>query len=129
MEALDGCLKAQLRSRTTEIMTSVNGTLSDHQKQFLSMMLSHLEMLEHHREEVESAVASEIAKHSEALSLLCSIPGIATTAAASIISEIGTDMSRFPTAQHICSWAGLSPGNNESAGKKNELPLAKAILT
>ena len=122
MEALDGCLKTQTRNRMKEIMSSVNGTLSDHQKQFLSMMLSHLEMLECHRTKVENAISAEIEKHSEALSLMCSIPGINITAAASIIAEIGTDMSKFPSAQHLCSWAGLAPGNNESAGKKNELP-------
>jgi len=118
MEALDGCLKTQTRNRIKEIMSSVNGTLSEHQKQFLSMMLSHLEMLERHRSEVEQAISAEIDKHSEALSLLCSIPGIDVTAAASIIAEVGTDMSKFPSAEHLCSWAGLAPGNNESAGKK-----------
>jgi len=122
LEALDGCLKTQTRNRINEIMASVNGTLSGHQKQFLSMMLEHLEQLERHRREVEDAITAEVEKHSEAMLLLCSIPGIDTTAAASIIAEIGTDMSRFPSAEHICSWAGLAPGNNESAGKKNELP-------
>lgn len=121
MEALDGCLKTQTRNRINEIMASVNGTLSGHQKQFLSMMLSHLELLERHRKEVEASIATEIDKHTEAITLLCSIPGIDTTAAASIIAEIGTDMSKFPSAEHICSWAGLAPGSNESAGKKNEL--------
>ena len=58
----------------------------------------------------------EILKHSKALEPLCSIPGIDITAAASIIAEIGTDLSAFPDSQHICSWAGLSPGNNDSAG-------------
>ena len=50
----------------------------------------------------------EITKHEEALSILCSIPGIDITAAAAIIAEIGTDMSAFPDSQHICSWAGLT---------------------
>jgi transposase len=52
------------------------------------------------------------------LEQLDDIPGIDKTATAAILAEIGTDMSRFKTAEHICSWAGLSPGNNESAGKK-----------
>ena len=68
--------------------------------------------------EVESIIAAEVEEFSSEMTLLCSIPGIAGTAAASIIAEIGVDMSRFKTAEHICSWAGLSPGNNESAGKK-----------
>jgi transposase len=52
--------------------------------------------------------------------LLDSIPGIDLTTAYAILAEIGNNMSAFPTAQHICSWAGLAPGNNESAGKKKK---------
>ncbi|WPX08030.1 IS110 family transposase [Anaerocellum danielii] len=58
-----------------------------------------------------------------------SIPGIDKTAAAAIIVEIGIDMSKFKTAEHICSWAGLSPGNNESAGKKSPLEKQRVIPT
>jgi transposase len=125
IEALDGCLKTKTRKRINEIMSSVNGTLSEHQRKFLIMMLSHLETLERHREEVELSISDEIDKHSEALSLLCSIPGINLTAAAAIIAEIGTDMSKFPSSEHICSWAGLAPGNNESAGKKKRASIGK----
>jgi transposase len=61
------------------------------------------------------------------LEQLDDIPGIDKTATAAILAEIGTDMSRFKTAEHICSWAGLSPGNNESAGKKS--PPAPPTVT
>jgi hypothetical protein len=54
----------------------------------------------------------------EAVVLLDGIPGIAQTGAQVILAEIGTDMSRFPTAAHLCAWAGVAPGNNESAGKQ-----------
>lgn len=89
------------------------------------MIFEHLESLERHRHTVEDAISEEIVKHEAALSLLCSIPGIDVTAAASIIAEIGTDMSAFPDSQHICSWAGLSPGNNESAGKRKSAHINK----
>jgi transposase len=124
-EALDKCLKTQTRNRIDEILVALNGSLSVHQCSFLSMAFHHLEQLEAHRSEVEDAIAEEIVKHSEALNLLCSIPGIDVTAAASIIAEIGTDMSAFPDSQHICSWAGLSPGNNESAGKRKSAHINK----
>ena len=124
-EALDKCLKTQTRNRIDEILVALNGSLSIHQRSFLSMAFHHLEQLEAHRNEVEDAIAAEIMKHSEALNLLCSIPGIDVTAAASIIAEIGTDMSAFPDSQHICSWAGLSPGNNESAGKRKSAHINK----
>lgn len=123
--ALDKCLKTQTRKRIDQILVALNGSLSIHQRNFLAMAFGHLETLEAHRKTIEDAIADEILKHSEALSLLCSIPGIDVTAAAAIIAEIGTDMSAFPDSQHICSWAGLSPGNNESAGKRKSAHINK----
>jgi len=124
-DALDTCLKTKTRKRLEEILVSVNGTLSMHQREFLSMMLGYLEQIEDHKKQVENAIDAEILKHTEALSLLCSIPGIDLTSAAAIIAEIGTDMDAFPTAQHLCSWAGLAPGNNESAGKRKSVHIGK----
>jgi len=89
------------------------------------MIFGHLETLEAHRKVIEDAIANEILKHSKALDLLCSIPGIDVTTATAIIAEIGTDMSAFPDSQHICSWAGLSPGNNESAEKRKSAHINK----
>ena len=123
--ALDKCLKTQTRKRIDQILVALNGSLSAHQRGFLAMAFGHLETLETHRKAVEDAITNEILKHSEALKLLCSIPGIDVTAAAAIIAEIGTDMSAFPDSQHICSWAGLSPGSNESAGKRKSAHINK----
>ncbi len=123
--ALDKCLKTQTRKRIDQILVALNGSLSIHQRSFLAMTFGHLETLETHRKAIEDAIAHEILKHSEALTLLCSVPGIDVTAAAAIIAEIGTDMTAFPDAQHICSWAGLSPGNNESAGKRKSAHINK----
>lgn len=124
-ESLDKCLKTQTRKRIDEILVALNGSLSEHQRSFLRMIFEQLESLEQHRRHVEDAIAQEIAKHEEAFSLLCSIPGIDVTAAAAIIAEIGTDMSAFSDSQHICSWAGLSPGNHESAGKRKSTHINK----
>lgn len=121
IEVLDTCLKTKTRHKINNIMIAVNGTLSDQQKMFLKMLLSHLDMQYQHLTEIENVINNYVKEFSSAMKLLTSIPGISDTAAASIIAEIGTDMSKFKTAEHICSWAGLSPGNNESAGKKNEL--------
>ncbi len=125
MEGLDACLKTKTRNRINEIMAAVNGNLSEHQRSFLLMMLSHLDLIISHRKMIEAEIEVEIAAHSEALSLLCSIPGIDVTAASAIIAEISTDIRKFPTAEHICSWAGLSPGNNESAGKRKSAHVTK----
>lgn len=123
--ALDKCLKTKTRNRINEILVALNGSLSAHQRSFLRMIFEHLLTLEAHKTSVEDAITEEILKHEEAMNLLCSIPGIDITAAASIIAEIGTDMSAFPDSQHICSWAGLSPGNNESAGKRKSTHINK----
>jgi transposase len=59
------------------------------------------------------------------IDLLCTIPGVSTVSATAILSEIGCDMSRFPTAGHLVSWSGLCPGKNESAGKRKPSRLRK----
>ncbi|WP_255405164.1 IS110 family transposase [Thermoanaerobacterium sp. RBIITD] len=117
---LDSCLKTKTRRRINEIMQAINGRLDKHQMQFLKMMFSHLENLKAHLSEVESQINSFIQKYDHQIELIDGIPGIDKIAAPTILAEIGTNKSKFKTAEHICSWAGLSPGNNESAGKKNE---------
>ena len=112
-----------------EIKMSLNGRLSAHQRKFLQLQLVLLDELQSHLDSIENAIAELSSKFAVEIELLDTIPGIAVTSATAIIAEIGTDMSKFPTAEHFCSWAGLSPGNNESAGKKKaqESPLATPI--
>lgn len=124
-EALDKCLKTKTRNRIDEILIALNGCLSEHQRSFLQMIFGHLLELEEHLSVIEAAISQEILKHEGAMNLICSIPGINVTSAAAIIAEIGTDMSAFPSVEHICSWAGLSPGNNESAGKRKSAHINK----
>ncbi|MEO1769623.1 IS110 family transposase [Enterococcus sp. 665A] len=124
-DSLDQCLKTKTRKHIDEILIAVNGQLSIHQQRFLQMLMSHLEMIRAHLKEVEQSIDQEIFAFSKQIDLLTSIPGIALTAAATIIAEIGGDMAPFKTAEHICSWAGLSPGNNESAGKRKSVAITK----
>lgn len=84
------------------------------------MQLAHLTDLQDNLGEVEAEIQKDFSKFEGPRDLLDSIPGIDLTAAYAIMAEIGTDMSAFPTAEHICSWAGLAPGNHESAGKKKK---------
>jgi len=120
MPDLDNYLKKKARLKIVDIMTAINGRLNVHQRMILKMLLNYLAQMEKHLIEVEAEITSEIQKFEHAIELLDSIPGIYKTAASSIIAEIGIDMSQFKTSEHICSWAGLSPGSNESAGKKKE---------
>lgn len=123
--SLDNCLKTQTRKNIDKILIAVNGHLSIHQRNFLQMLLNHLSSLRNHLSEVEEAIDQEILSFSKQIDLLTSIPGVALVAASAIIAEIGMDMSAFKTAEHICSWAGLSPGNNESAGKRKSVAITK----
>ena len=75
--------------------------------------------------EIDQEVDRELDPFRDAVRLLCSIPGISDLSAQVIVSEIGTDMNRFPTAGHLISWAGLCPRNDESAGKRRSSRLRK----
>jgi transposase len=119
-QSLDVCLKGRARQKATDILSSLNGTLSVPQRKLLRMQLAHLQDLQANLQEVEEEIHDYFSQFEGPIELLDSIPGIDLTAAYAILAEIGKDMSAFPTAQHICSWAGLAPGNHKSAGKKKK---------
>lgn len=104
--------------KKSEIKYSINGTLNAHQQNFIKIQLTLLDELINHLNTIETSISSISAKFEEQINRLDTIPGIAKTSATAIIAEIGIDMSKFKTAEHFCSWAGLAPGDNESAGKK-----------
>ena len=105
-------------AKKEEIKLAINGELSVHQRQFLQLQINHLDELLAHLTTVEQSISKLSKPFEDEIDRLDTIPGIAKTAAAAIIAEIGTDMNKFPTAEHFCSWAGVVPGENESAGKK-----------
>jgi transposase len=119
-QSLDNCLRGKARQKKSEILSSMNGNLSAPQRKLLKMQLEHLDDLQSNLLEVEKEIRSSFSKFQVPIELLDSIPGIDQTAAHAILAEIGRDMTAFPTAQHICSWTGLAPGNYESAGKKKK---------
>ena len=106
------------KEKKAEIKRAVNGRLTMVQRNFLKSQLSHLDEIYAHLTEVEESIAELSEPLHDDIERLDTIPGIADTAAKAIIAEVGTDMSKFPTAEHFCSWAGLAPGSNMSAGKK-----------
>ena len=80
--------------------------------------LEHIAYIQKSVRQVDREIENKLKPYGEDYKRLQTIPGVKETGAASIIAEIGTDMSIFPTVQHLTSWAGICPGNNESAGKK-----------
>ena len=75
---------------------------------------------------LQSLILSIAEKYTPEIELICTVPGLAAFSAISVIGEIGTDMSVFPTSKHLCSWAGLTPQNNQSAGKKKTTCISRA---
>ena len=106
------------KEKKAEIKRAVNGQLAKKQRGFLQLQTLMLDSLLAHLETIEKSIAAFSEKWESDIERLCTIPGIATTSATAIIGEIGTGMGKFPTAEHFCSWAGLAPGGNMSAGKK-----------
>lgn len=90
------------------------------------MVRTHLEFIHQSIATLDEKLEKIVAPYESAITLLCTIPGISRTSAITIISEIGTDMSQFANSKRLCCWAGLTPGNNESAGKKKSVRITRA---
>ena len=115
-----------MKATDEQILAAVDGEMCDEQAEKLRIIRSHLDNLELCKLNLESVILSTAEKYLPQLNLVLTVPGIQTFSAISIISEIGVDMSVFPTSKHLCSWAGLTPQNNESAGKKKTTRISRA---
>lgn len=118
--------KGKLRSKIPELTQALNGRVTKHHRNIIRKSLNHLTFLERSIAELEADMEQYFAPYREDLDLLETIDGVGPNISKVILAELGTDMSVFPSDAHASSWVGLSPGNNESAGKKNELEPPKA---
>jgi transposase len=107
-----------LKNRQGELAGSLEGYGTDHFRWLLRQLLDDLATLDRKLNEVDQRLRLRMEPHAEAITRLCTIPGVQETTAWTLIAELGTDMSRFPDAAHAASWAGLCPGSCESAGKR-----------
>jgi transposase len=110
--------KGRLREKLPELERALTGHVEAHQRFMLAEQLAHVDFLEAAIERVSAEAAARLASADDQLANLDSIPGIGRHVAEALVAEIGTDMGRFPTAHHLASWAGMCPGNHESAGKR-----------
>lgn len=117
-EVLADLAKTRLRRKLPELRKALHARFREHHGFVVSQMLAHIDYLEEAIDTVSQRIDDALAPFAPAVKVLVSIPGIQRRTAEVVIAEIGTDMSRFPTSRHLASWAGLSPGNNESAGKR-----------
>lgn len=118
-------LRGTTRNKLDVVQQAVNGRLSIHDCRFLSMLVHNYEQCMVEIAAVEKEIAECSKKYEAALVLLETIPGISRLSATTIVSEIGIDLHMFPSAAHLCSWAGMVPGDNMSAGKKKVTHLRK----
>lgn len=129
LEAVDKLRNYQLHSSAEDLLQSLDGFLSPLQKKLLRSILDHIDDMTRRIEDIDKIIKEYMKEYEDAIKALEEIPGVGEVGAQTIISEIGVDMSRFPTASHLCSWAGVAPGNNESAGKRRSGRTTKGNIT
>ncbi len=109
--------RSRMRAKIGRLEEAFNGHFDDHHRFLLARMLDRIDGLDADIAAVDAQIEAYLAPFAPAAARLDEIPGIGPAAAAIIIAEVGVDMSRFPTAGHLCSWAKFSPGISSSAGK------------
>jgi transposase len=109
-----------------EIQAAIDGFMCSEQVEKLKIIRSHLNAVKLCKDNLDSVIFSLAEQFQSQTEIIMTVPGIQLFSAITIISEIGVDMSVFPTAKHLCSWAGLVPQNNESAGKKKTTRINRA---
>jgi len=118
-EALAELAKGKLRKKIPELRHALRGRFGDHHALLIRLCLEHIEQMESAIAELDQRVDAVIAPFARARDHLDTITGVGKRAAETIIAEIGADMSVFPTAAHLASWAGRCPGNNVTGGKRH----------
>jgi transposase len=119
--------KGRLRTKITELEQALVGHVADHHRLMLSLHLEHIDDLNLKIERLNQEIEQRVIPfdQTDELERLDAIPGVGFQVAQGILAELGTDMSRFPNADHAVSWAGLAPGKNESAGRKQSAKTPK----
>jgi transposase len=110
--------RRSLRRKVSGLEQAFTGHFTGHHAFLLAKMLARIDVLDADIADLDGRIGEMAAPFAQAVERIYEIPGIGPLAAAIIVAEIGLDMNRFPTAAHLCSWAKVAPGVNESAGKK-----------
>jgi transposase len=116
--ALAQLARGRLREKLPQLEQALQGHFAAHQRFLVAQQLAHLDYLDEAIERLSTEIGERLRPFEATLTQLETIPGVGRRAAEIIAAEMGTDLSRFPSAAHLAAWAGMAPGNNESAGKR-----------
>jgi transposase len=115
---LAGLARGRLREKRPALERALTGQVGPHQRFLLAQQLAHLDYLGAAIERISAEIAERLRPFDETLTRLETIPGVGRRIAEIVAAELGLDVARFPSAGHLAAWAGLAPGNHESAGKR-----------
>jgi transposase len=127
--------RGRLREKLPQLQRALAGRVGPHQRFLLAEQLAHIDALDDAIARVGAEITERVRPCETVLARLDTIPGVGPRIAEALVAEIGTDMTRFPSAGHLASWAGMCPGNDESAGKRRSgktrkgSPWLRAALT
>jgi transposase len=117
-EVLADLARGKLRKKIPALREALEGRFDHLHAAWIGAILAHLDFLDEQIASLTEVIGEQIAPFEKAVELLCTIPGVQRRTAEVIVAEIGVHMSVFPTAGHLASWAGICPGNDQSAGKR-----------
>ena len=118
MEDIDEVYHGKLQASKEDLLEACTGYITEHHSYLLQMIKRDIASTESIIVDINSKIKAMLAPYDNVIELLKKIPGLSTKSTEDLIAEIGLDMNVFPDEKHLCSWVGISPGNNESAGKK-----------
>lgn len=125
LQEIESCVKGQVKKKVDAISDSLFGTIDTHQMFMIRHSWNHIEFLEESIRQLDVEIDKHLEPYRKEVEIIQSLPGVNKITAACVIAEVGVDMNQFPTAHHLASWAGVAPGNHESAGKKKAHGLQK----
>jgi transposase len=108
----------RMRSKIPALAEALTGRFAEHHGAVARTILNHVDYLDAAIARLDEEVASRLTSFEGAVALLETIPGVGRKVAETVVAETGADMARFPSAAHLCAWAGVAPANHESAGKR-----------
>lgn len=118
MKDIDAVYHKKIEASKEDLLEACNGCITKHHVFLLGNIRKNTQFLEEQILELNQQIKATLSEYNNVLELLCQIPGLGTKTAEDLVAEIGLDMNVFPNEKHLCSWVGIAPGNNESAGKK-----------